>query len=73
LFSLPPAGALFGGLAFGVVGMGVFAYGKKQARFMPMGIGAALMVYPYFITSTWLIWAVGVGLCVALYVLRDRY
>lgn len=36
---------------FGMVGMGFFSYGKKAGRYVPMGVGAGLMVVPYFITS----------------------
>jgi hypothetical protein len=68
---LPSPGALFGGLAFGVIGLGAFMYGKKQARFSAMGFGVALMVYPYFIERAWLVWAIGVALCTGLYVFRE--
>jgi hypothetical protein len=30
-----------------------------------------LMAYPYFISRTWMLYAIGVVLCAALYVLRD--
>ena len=69
--SLPSPDALLASLVFSVIGMGVFMYGKKQALMKPMAIGVALMVFPYFISRIWLQWAVGVGLCVALYVFRD--
>lgn len=36
---------------FGIIGMGFFGYGKKAGRFVIMGVGAGLMVIPYFITS----------------------
>ncbi len=36
-------------LIFGTIGMGYFAYGKKQANFLILGTGIALMVYPYFV------------------------
>ncbi|HSN20867.1 MAG TPA: hypothetical protein VLS49_09325 [Usitatibacter sp.] len=68
---LPTPGALFGALAFGVVGFAAFMYGKKQARFSPMAIGVALMVYPYFVERTWLLYAIGAALCAGLYVFRE--
>jgi hypothetical protein len=46
-------------------------YGKKAARFSAMGIGMALMVYPYFVDTAWLLWGIGFALCVGLYVFRD--
>ena len=35
---------------FGTLGMGMFMYGKKAARVVPLAAGAGLMVVPYFIT-----------------------
>jgi hypothetical protein len=54
-----------------VIGLGAFMYGKKQARFGAMGFGMALMVYPYFVERTWLVWAIGAALCAGLYVFRE--
>ena len=34
-------------------------------------IGVGLMLYPYAISQTWLLYAVGVALCVGLYVTRE--
>lgn len=69
---MPSAGNLFGSLAFGVIGMGAFAYGKKISGWRAMSIGVALMVYPYFIDPTWLLYSIGVALTAALFVFRDR-
>jgi hypothetical protein len=69
---MPPPGNLFGSLAFGVIGMGAFAYGKKIGGWRAMSIGVALMVYPYFIDPTWLLYTIGAALTVALFVFRDR-
>ena len=68
---MPSAGNLFGSLAFGVIGMGAFMYGKKIAGWRAMSIGVALMVYPYFVDPTWLLVSIGVALTVALFVFRD--
>jgi hypothetical protein len=68
---LPTTGVLFGGLVFGVIGFAAFMYGKKQARFSPMAIGVAMMVYPYFVQRGWVLWTIGAGLCAGLWVLRD--
>jgi len=35
----------------GLVGFGLFLYGKKQQRIPQLGVGLALMVYPYFVPS----------------------
>ena len=70
-FTLPSPGYLLASMVFGVIGVGAFMYGKKQALMKPMAIGVALMAYPYFISRVWLLWVVGVALCVALYLPRD--
>lgn len=69
---MPTPANLFGSIAFGIVGMGAFMYGKKIAGLRAMGIGVALMVFPYFIDPTWLLYTVGLALTAALFVFRDR-
>ena len=68
LFSLPN---LVGSLIFGSIGFVAFVYGKKQRIFKPMAIGIILMIYPYAITHTLWLYAVGIGLCLLLYFWRD--
>ena len=68
---LPSPNVLLAGLIFGVIGTAAFMYGKKQARFSAMAIGAALVVYPYFVSALWLLWGIGLALCAALYYFRD--
>ncbi|WP_434926248.1 hypothetical protein [Shewanella sp. HL-SH2] len=36
---------------FGAIGMGYFVYGKRQQAIVPLCIGMALMVYPFFVAS----------------------
>lgn len=62
--------ALFASLLFGAIGLGVFMYGKKMVLYKPMVVGFVLMVYPYFVPQTWLIYTIGCALCLALYVFR---
>ena len=69
MFSSPAA--LFGSLLFGAVGLGAFIYGKKMVLYKPMVIGFVLMAYPYFVPEVWLMYAIGCGLCLALYLFRD--
>jgi hypothetical protein len=38
-------------LVFGMIGMGMFMYGKKAGRLVPLGAGVALMVVPYLIPN----------------------
>ena len=42
--------SLMASLVFGMIGMGMFMYGKKAGRPIPLAAGAGLMVIPYFIT-----------------------
>ncbi len=37
------------GLFFGLVGMGMFMYGRSEHKYIHVGSGLALMVIPYFI------------------------
>ena len=69
MFSSPAA--LFGSLLFGAIGLGAFTYGKKMVLYKPMIIGMLLMAYPYFVPETWLMYTIGCGLCLGLYVFRD--
>ena len=62
---------LIGGLIFGTIGFAAFMYGKKQSAFKPLGIGIALMVYPYFVPDTLLLYVIGIALTVALFIWRD--
>lgn len=68
---MPTPANLFGSIAFGIVGFGAFMYGKKTAGVKAMVIGVALMVYPYFVDPTWLLYTIGLALTAALFVFRD--
>jgi hypothetical protein len=68
--SLPSPAYLFGAILFGIIGYAAYRYGKKTAATYPRWIGLALMLYPYAISRTWLLYAVGAGLCAALYIFR---
>jgi hypothetical protein len=69
---LPSPANLFGSVMFGIIGFAAYRYGRKAGSFNPMIFGVTLMVYPYFIARTWLLYAIGLGLCAGLYLLRDR-
>ncbi len=70
-FEMPSAAYLFASLLFGTIGFAAFIYGKKSTRWKPMVLGVALMVYPYFIATTWLLYGIGIALCAGLYFWRD--
>ncbi len=62
---------LIGGGIFGIIGFSAFIYGKKQKSAKPLVIGLTLMIYPYFVPNTVLLYLVGVALSAALYFWRD--
>ena len=50
---------------FSIVGLATFSYGKKNGEARPMLLGAALMVYGYFVSDAWMSLLVG-GVLTAL-------
>jgi hypothetical protein len=54
--------SLLWGLLFGSVGFGFFWYGKNQKALVPALCGMVLMIFPYFISSTLLMVAIGLML-----------
>ncbi|HPW06153.1 MAG TPA: hypothetical protein PLD78_00820 [Burkholderiaceae bacterium] len=69
--SLPSPAYLTGAIAFGLVGMAAYAHGKRVERRQTQWIGVALMLFPYAISTTWLMYAVGAILCAGLLVNRE--
>jgi hypothetical protein len=57
-------------LLFGSVGLGFFLYGKKQKAVVPLVCGLILMIFPYFVSNTILLVAIGVMLIVVPYFVR---
>jgi len=49
-------------LLFGSIGLGYFIYGRRQSNPLVRYTGITLMVYPYFISDTLVLVAVGVAL-----------
>ena len=64
--TLPSPAYLVGAILFGIVGYVALRRGRKISRPVLTWTGVALMLYPYAVTQTWLLWAVGVALCVGL-------
>ena len=62
--------SLLWGLLFGSIGVGFFIYGKRQRMIVPLLCGLALMLYPYFVSATWLLLAIGIALMGVPYFLR---
>jgi hypothetical protein len=62
--------ALLWGLLFGSIGLGFFIYGKRQKLVVPLVCGLVLMIFPYFISNTILLVAIGVALVAVPYFFR---
>ena len=58
---------LIGGFLFSGIGFVAFMYGKGQPNLRLMLLGAALMVYPYFVGNTALMYAIGTALTAAVF------
>lgn len=59
--------SLLASLLVGLVGTGIFVYGRRQSRFPQMLVGAVLVVFPYFVSSVALMAGIAVGLVLALW------
>ena len=57
-------------LLFSSVGLGFFIYGKKQQAVIPLCCGLGLMIYPYFVSNTLLLVAIGIALIALPYFVR---
>ena len=60
---LPSPSYIVGAIFFGIIGYVVFRRGRTSERSVLTWSGAALMLYPYAVSETWLLWAIGAGLC----------
>ncbi|MGO9445462.1 MAG: hypothetical protein ACLPXB_11880 [Thiobacillaceae bacterium] len=70
-FTLPSPAYLFGMIVFGLIGFAAYRYGKSTARQKVKWIGIGLMLYPYAVSETWLLYVVGGGLCAGLFWFRE--
>lgn len=64
------AGLLWGVL-FSSIGLGYFIYGKKQRSIPALICGILLMMYPYFVSNTWVLVIVGAVLTAVPWYWRD--
>lgn len=56
-------------LFWGLIGMSYFVYGKKQGNFIALMAGMGLMIFPYFVSKTWVSAAVGIVLVILPFIL----
>ena len=66
--TLPSPAYIIGAVLFGVIGIVGYWHGRKAKLPVPKWIGVALMFYPYIVWETWMLYVIGAGLCVALYI-----
>ena len=71
-FTLPSPAYIFGAVVFGIIGFAAYRYGKKTQRNTTKWLGVALMLYPYVISQTWLLYVAGAVLCAGLFLDRGR-
>ena len=61
---------LLWGVFFGSIGLGFFVYGRRQKVVVPLLVGLALMIVPYFIPNTFALVTLGVVLIAIPYFVR---
>lgn len=66
-FTLPTPAYLIGAILFGIIGVVAYYYGKRKSNKYVKWLGVVLMLYPYVVPSTWVMYVVGLGLCGACY------
>lgn len=69
-FTLPSRTYIVGAVLFGLAGLAAYYDGKRHGRPRERWIGVALMLYPYAVGETWLLYVVGIVLCVGAWFCR---
>jgi len=64
--TLPSPAYIGGALLFGLIGLAAFRSGRRAGRPTRKWLGVALMFYPYAVPQTWLMWLLGVAMCIWL-------
>ncbi len=57
-------------MLFGAIGLGYLTYGRRQKAIVPLVVGVALIVFPYFTPNLYLLLAVGAVLVAIPYFIR---
>jgi predicted membrane protein len=61
---------LLWGVLFGSIGLGFFVYGRRQRAVVPLLCGIALLVFPYFVSNTYILVGCGIALIAIPYFVR---
>jgi hypothetical protein len=64
---LPTPVYIVGAILFGLVGLMAFRRGRKASVSVLTWSGVALMLYPYAISQTWMLWLIGITLTSLVY------
>lgn len=64
---LPSPAYIVGAIVFGLVGLWAWRRGRKSERPRTRWLGVALMLYPYGVSNTALLYGVGTLLCAGLW------
>ena len=64
---MPEPTVLFLSMIIGSVGLGLFVYGKKQARIPYIAVGLAMLLFPYFTSAPRALVSIAVALLLALW------
>jgi hypothetical protein len=57
-------------MLFGAIGLGYLTYGRRQKAIVPLFVGVALILFPYFIPNVYWLVAIGVSLTAIPYFVR---
>ena len=68
-FTLPSPTYLFGALLFSIIGYIAYRYGKRYSLMAVKWTGIALMLFPYAVSESWLLYLIGTGLCIGIFIL----
>jgi hypothetical protein len=64
---LPTPAYILGAILFGIIGWLAFRRGRKTSVAVLTWSGVALMLYPYGVSETWILWLVGITLSGLVY------
>jgi hypothetical protein len=65
--TLPSPAYVFGAIVFGLVGFVAWRHGRKAERPRTRWLGLALMLYPYGVSQTWVLYMLGLALCAGIW------
>jgi hypothetical protein len=55
---------IVGSILFGIIGYLSFRRGRKTEQSQLTWIGLALMLYPYAVSETWMLWTLGAAMAI---------